>query len=79
MGTVRIYSSNNFHIYYTSVLTIFVILYITSLVYIYLMTRRLWLLSAFIQLSQSPPPYVVANNLISCPVSLVGWLLLKYN
>ena len=79
MGAVRIYSSNNFHIYYTSVLTIFIVLYITSLVYIYLMTISLWLLSAFIQLSQSPPPYVVANNLISYPMSLVGWLLLKYN
>ena len=38
MRTVRIYSLNNFHIEHTAVFIIFIMLYITFLVLIYLIT-----------------------------------------
>ena len=60
MRTLRIYSLNNFPIYHTAVLIIF-IMYITSLVLIYLITGSLDLLTAFIQFLL-PPPSASSNH-----------------
>ena len=47
MRTLRIYSLNNFHVYFIALLTIVIILYITYLVLIYLITGSLYLLTTF--------------------------------
>ena len=43
MRTLRIYTLNQFHIQYTTVLIMLIMLYITSLGLIYLITARLYL------------------------------------
>ena len=50
MRSLRISSVNNFPVYNTAVLAIVVVLYITSLVLIYLITGSLYLLTTFFQL-----------------------------
>ena len=55
MRTLRI-DSLNFHIYHIAVLIIFIMLYITSLIFIYLIPRSLYLLTAFIRFHLPPPP-----------------------
>ena len=49
MRTLRISSPNNFHIKHAAVLIIFTMLYITSLVLLYLITGSSCLLTAFLQ------------------------------
>ena len=49
MRTLRIYSLYNFPMYHTAVLAIVIMLYITSLVLIYLITESLYLLTTFLQ------------------------------
>ena len=56
MRTLRIYYLNNFHIQCTAVFSIFIMLYITSLILIYLITGSLYLLTVFIQVPIPPPP-----------------------
>ena len=48
LRTLGIYSLNNFPIYHSAVLTIIIMLYITSLLLIYLITGHLCLLTAFL-------------------------------
>ena len=48
MRNFRIYSFSNFQIYYTAVLTVVIMLFLTSPVIIYLITERLYLLTTFI-------------------------------
>ena len=55
MRTPRIYSLHNFHIWHIVVLITLFMLYIASLILIYLISRALYLLSAFIQFFFSPP------------------------
>ena len=66
MRTLRIYSLNNFHIQHTTVLIVFIMLYFTSLVLIYLIIGSLYLLTTFLQfLLPSPPPQPLgATNLL---------------
>ena len=47
MRTLRLYSLNSISIYHIAVLAIVIMLYITSLTFIYLMTRSLYLLTTF--------------------------------
>lgn len=47
MRTPRIYFKKYFHIYFTAELTIVIMLYITSIVFIYLVTECLYLLPPF--------------------------------
>ena len=56
MRTLRIYSLNNFHIQHTTVLIVFIMLYFTSLVLIYLIIGSLYLCLGF-------PGGSVAKNL----------------
>ena len=56
MRTLRIYSLTNFSIYHTAVLTIVVMLYIPSLVLIYLTTRSVHSLITFLQFLLLTPP-----------------------
>ena len=49
MRTLRVYSLNSFQLYHAAVLTLLIMLYITSLVFIYLITGSLYLLITFIQ------------------------------
>ena len=74
MRTLRIYSLYNFPVYHTALLTIVIILYIISVVLIYLTTGSLYLLTAFLQFLLSPP--LVTTNLISFSMSLYLLLLL---
>lgn len=55
MGTLKIYTLNNFHIYTTYSSIILIMLYILSLVLIYLLTESFYLLT-FIQSLSYPPP-----------------------
>lgn len=48
MRNFRIYSFNNFQIYYTAVLTVVIMLFLTSPVIIFLITGRLYVLTTFI-------------------------------
>ena len=50
--------SNNFPIYYMSVLATVIMLCITSLVFIYLITESLCLLTTFFQFSLPPVHYL---------------------
>ena len=78
MRFLRNYSLNDFHIWHTAVLIIFIMLYITFLLLIYLMTGILYLLTAFIQ----PPPLhllpMVTTNLTSFSMSLIVcfWIII---
>lgn len=56
MRTLRVYSLNNFQLYHTAVLTLLIMLYITSLVFIYLITGSLYLLTTFLQVPPPPTP-----------------------
>ena len=49
MRTHKMYSLNSFPVYHTAVLPIVMMLYITSLVLIYLITGNLYLLTTFLQ------------------------------
>ena len=49
MRTLRIYSINNFHIYYKPVLTIVIMLYVIFLVLLYFIIGSLYLLTTRIQ------------------------------
>ena len=54
MGTLRIYSLNNFPVYQTAVLTVANMLYIASPVLIYLIAGSLYLLLIFFQFPLPP-------------------------
>ena len=59
---LRVYFVNNFPIYPTAVLAIVIMLYITSLVFIYLITERLYLLTTFLLfLVPHPLPLVITS------------------
>ena len=80
MRALRIFS-NSFHIQNTTVLIVFIMLYVTSLVFIYLVTGSLqYLLTAFIQflLSRSPISGSHKSDLFFY-VCLFVCLFLKYN
>ena len=51
MRTFRIYSLSNFQVHSIAVLTIVTIMYITFLVHIYLITRSLYILTVFTNIS----------------------------
>ena len=54
MRTVKIYSLNHFHLRHKAGLIIFILLYTTLLVLIYLVPGSLYLPTTFIQFSPSP-------------------------
>ena len=63
MRNLRIYSVSSFHLYHTAKLSVFTMLYIILLVFIYLITRSLYLLDIFLHF---PPPQtlpLVTRNL----------------
>lgn len=56
MQISRIYSLSNFQIWHTTKFTLVIMLYITSSVLIYLITKSLYLLTTFIQFVLPSPP-----------------------
>ena len=54
MQSLGIFSVNNFHIWHRVALIIFIMLYIISLEFIYLITRILYFLTSFIQSLSTP-------------------------
>lgn len=59
MRTLRIYPLNHFHIHmYHSVLIIFIMWHVTSLVLVCLITESLYLLTTFIQFLVPLPPHL---------------------
>ena len=66
------YSLSNFPIYHVEVLTTVIMLYITSLVFIYLITRSLYLLITFLQFPLPQPLPLVTTNLINFSINLLG-------
>lgn len=66
MRTLTICSLNNYPIYQTVVLAILIMLYITSLVILYVITGRLYFLTTFLQFYfLTPPTSGVITSLIS--------------
>ena len=78
MRVLRIYSLNNYPVYYKAVVVIVIMLYITSLALTYLLTASLYLSTTFIQPPLTPHPLpLVTTKLIS--FSLCYWLYFNFS
>lgn len=67
---LRIYSLNNSRVYHAAVLTRAIVLYMTSLVFIYLITAGLYLLATFIRFPLLPP---LKGKGFSYHVTMFNW------
>lgn len=64
MQISRIYSLSNFQIWHTTKFTLVIMLYVTSSVLIYLITKSLYLLTILIQFVLPSPPSLEDIDLI---------------
>lgn len=71
MRTLRSYSLTSFHIYHTAVLATVTMLYIASLIVIYLMTGSLYLLTTFFHFPLPPPSISGSHKSDLSPPSLL--------